>query len=880
MALMTRGAGVEPGVLVERTELMAELRERWREVRERGEGRLVLISGEAGVGKTALIRRHCDSLGHSTRVLWAGCEPAFTPRPLGPLLDIARVTGGSLGEQLETGAQAYDVAGALIDELQSRVDTVLVLEDLHWADEATLDVARLLARRTEALPVMLLYTYREEELGRFHQLRVTLGEIAGKRGVSRIEVQRLSREGVAQLAGPGQVDAESLFLRTAGNPFFVTEALAAGTERVPPTVRDAVLARASRLSVAARELLDAAAILPARAQPRLLDAIAPGSARAMEECIESGMLSVHDSGVGFRHELARLAVEESIAPDRRQSLHELALAALAGPSLGVANLAHLAYHADGARDTEAVLKYASAAAEEAAAVGSHTEAQAQYGRALRYADGLAPAERACLLEQFAEEGHLADGRESSIEAIEEACSIHRATGDTDALGRVLQRSACMLSCAGRPVEARERGAEAVRVFEAGPPGSELARAYSGMCGLLMVEDRLAESLPWGNRALALAEQLGDFEVLVDTLNNLGSAEMGKGDMAGSEKLTRCLELAIEAGLAAPAARAYNNLTFSLMRLKEWGQTEPFLEAGLTYVRSHGLEAWENSLQCNRAMMLLAEGAWDEAADVAATLLRESPPSEPGPRVTASRVLGLIRARRGDPGAWPLLDEAFELASAVGELQYLAPVATARAEARWLEGDAAAAVAETEAALALTADRDVDTLVADLALWRRRAGGLVECPAGALELQRLQLAGQSEQAAQLLRDKKDVYEAALTLGESEDQGARRQALDELNRLGARPAAAIVARRLREAGERGLPRGPRPQTRENPLGLTARQLEVLALLATGMRNAEIAERLIVSPKTVDHHVSAILGKLEVSSRGEAAAKAMQLGLAREG
>ncbi len=877
MALKSRGVGVEPDALIERAEQMAELQERWREVRERGEGRLVLISGEAGVGKTALVRSHCASVGGPSRVLWAGCEPAFTPRPLGPLLDIARVTGGALREQLDAGAQAHDVVGALMDELESPIATVLVLEDMHWADEATLDVARLLAHRAHALPVMLLYTYREEELGRFGQVRVTLGELAGTGGISRIDVQRLSREGVAQLAEPGDVDAESLFLRTAGNPFFVTEALAAGTERVPPTVRDAVLARASRLSSPARALLDAASILPARAEPWLLDAVAPSRGDALEECVDSGMLSFHDSGVAFRHELARLAVEESLAPDRRQSLHALVLAAMTERSLGAPDLAHLAYHAEGARDGGAVLRYARAAAEEAAALGAHTEAQAQYGRALRFAGDLDPSERADLLEQFAEEGHLTDGREAAVEAIEEATSIYRALGDAGGLARALQRSSCLLSSVGRPTPAMERGVEAVQVLEQGAPGHELAMAYSCLSGLLMVEDRNAEAMSWGRRSLALAEQLGDVEALVDTLNNLGCAELGKGDLSGSENLTRSLELALEADLVAAAARAYNNLTFSLMRVKEWELAEPLIEAGLGYVRSRGLDAWANSLLCNRATLLLAVGSWDEAADVAALLLKESPPSKPGPRMVAARVLGLVRARRGDPGAWPMLDESLELASSIGELQYLAPIATARAEARWLEGHPEAALRETEAALALALERDVGPLTADIACWRLRAGAAVECPAGALETQRLQLTGHSEQAARLLSEKKDAYEAALALAEAEDSSAWRRALDELNRLGARPAAAIVARRLREAGERGLPRGPRPQTRENPLGLTARQLEVLELLATGMRNAEIAERLIVSHKTVDHHVSAILGKLGVSSRGEAAAKAMQLGLA---
>jgi hypothetical protein len=324
---------------------------------------MVVIGGEAGIGKTALLRSFCDDLGKSARVLWASCDPLFTPRPLGPLLDVARVTDGELRAQVERGGAPHDVAAAVIRELASPAPTVLVLEDAHWADEATLDVVRLVSRRVATVPALFVTTYRNDQLDRQHPLRGVLGQLPSSGTTLHLALAGLSRLAVAELAQGSAIDLDQLYERTVGNPFFVTEVLAAGEATVPATVRDAVFARTASLSPAAQALLDAVAVVPQPAEMWLLDCLTQTPPGTLEECLRCGILRAEAASVSFRHELARLAVEESLAPDQRLELNSRALGALIEPLLGTVDLARIAHHAEAAADQDAVIRFAPAAAE-------------------------------------------------------------------------------------------------------------------------------------------------------------------------------------------------------------------------------------------------------------------------------------------------------------------------------------------------------------------------------------------------------------------------------------------------------------------------------------------------------------------------------------
>ena len=837
-----------------------------------GEGRLVLVGGEAGVGKTALVRSFLAEVQGSARVLVGACEPLFTPRPLGPIVDVAVQTGGELASLTAAGAGAHDVVNALLAEL-SREPTVLVLEDLHWADEATLDLLRLLGRRVAVPGAFVLVTYRDDELEARHPLRLVLGGLATASSAERITLQPLSVASVRVLCVLHRINADELHRRTGGNPFFVTEVLGAHGEEVPATVRDAVLARAAQLDVEATRLLEAVAVVPGTAELTLLEQVAGDDLKRLEDCLASGMLRADGTAVGFRHELGRRAVEESLPPDRARALHAAVLRALS--SAGEPDRARLAHHAEAAGDVEAVRAHARAAGEHAAALGAHREAAAQYATALRFVDAQNDREVAELLDRRSYECYLTDQIDDALETRRAALERYRTLGDRVREGEQQRWISRLSWFAGHNDDAEAAALEAISLLEPTGAKRELAMAYSNMSQLRMLADELALAIEWGERAIALAEELGDQEILAHALNNVGTADVHMG--RGSERLERSLAIALEAGLEEHVARAYTNLAVRAVQAHEHLAAARHLEDGIAYCSEHDLESWRLYMVGWRALLRLRLGRWDEAAADAEAVLQDPHTAVPT-RITPLVILGQLRARRGDPQPTRPLDEALALARQTGEPQRLGPVAAARAEAAVLLGRRESAALEPDDVR--VADLTDRWLAGEVAVWFSRAGCDVEDADDFPEPFALELAGRHDDAAAAWRDLGCIYEAALSAAWGGSEEGLRQAHRELTELGAANAVSLVARLASQRGVRGLTRGPRRTTKEMPGNLTARETEVLQLLAQGLRNAEIAERLFLSSRTVDHHVSAILRKLGVRTRGQAGAAATRLGLVEMG
>jgi DNA-binding CsgD family transcriptional regulator/tetratricopeptide (TPR) repeat protein len=850
--------------LLERKKCLAELSDWLRRAIE-GAGCIALLGAEAGIGKTALLHEFAKAtLG--ARVLWGGCDALFAPRPLGPLYDIARQAQGDLLAAIASNANREVIFAATLNELE-RAQTLVVFEDMHWADEATLDLLKFLGRRIQRTRAMLVVSYRDDEVGARHPLRFVLGDLP-RATTHRMSLFPLSESAVDQLARQAGKSSADLHRITGGNPFFVTEALAAVADTVPVSVRDAVLARAMRLTPEARKIAELACVVPGRTESWLLEQTVPVDEAAIEDCMSIGMVRSDDGALAFRHELARRAFEDSISQSHRQLLHAKVFAALsARPHISAARLAH---HAAGANNAAAVLQFAPLAAKQAASVGSHREAVSQYQVALLYAQNMAQDERARLYERLSYECQLTAQHEQAIEARRAALEIWRASGARMREGDALQWLSRLSWAVGRRAEANRYGADAVSTLESLPPSPELARAYSNCAQLDMESHELESAVTWAQRAIAIAEPLAENEIFSDALGALGVTRLIAGDAGGWADLERGLRLALNGDLQEQVASVYTDLAAMAVSCRQYDKASRYLSEGLGYCERHDMDSLRLYMLAYRARKSFEQGDWQAASDDAEAVLRH-PLATPITRIPALRTLGHIRIRRGDPQAEAALDEAWALGGAAQELQRIGTLAAIRAEAAWLAGDREGVLMAVAPAYEMVCQRRDPRMKGELATWLWRVGALEGQPAEIAEPYAQEISGDWRAAAFNWKHLGCPYEYACLLAWHGAETEQREALEVLERLGAAPAAQALRKRMRAEGVRSVPRGLRTSTRSNRLGLTRREAEILTLVSQGMRNSAIAKRLFVSTRTVDRHVSAILSKLGVQSRGEAVAMA---------
>ncbi|QNP41562.1 ATP-binding protein [Lysobacter solisilvae (ex Woo and Kim 2020)] len=861
--------------LFERDSLLGTLERLLHEAAD-GAGRVVFVGGEAGIGKTCLATALRDRRG-AAGLWWGACDALQTPHPLAPLHDIARAQPVRFKPLLAQEGGRAPLFEAVLAELQAATaPTLFVVEDAHWADEATLDLLKFLGRRLEQLRCLLLVTYRDDEVTAQHPLRRLMGELPAAR-VTRLQVPRLSADAVEAMAKGALRAHDGLHALTRGNPFFVSELLQHGMDGVPQGVQDLVLARFARLGPMAQQVMQLASIVPRRIDDWLMqDVLAPPLA-AIEECLDAGLLVADGDrqALAFRHELARVAIEQSLSRLRAQELHVQVLAALAHAEPARVSLAWRVHHADRARDAAAVLQLAPDAALEAQRRGAHLEAAAHLRTALAYAGQQPDPVRAVLLDRLAYESYLTDRIEDALVARHAARELWRRMGDRLKEGDAIRWLSRLSWYNGQTAVAEAHADEAISVLAALPPGRELAMAYSNRAQLHMLQGESADAVALGTRALALAVELGDVEIQANALNNIGTARLDAGDEAGRAELEQSLALALAGGFEEHAARAYVNLSFDAVMLMRFPVALAWLERGIAYCDARDLDAWARYMSAYQAAAWFALGEWQRAADQAALVL-QAPNLAPINRIVALTVLAHVRVRRGDPDAPPLLDEALQLALPTRSLLRFGPVIAAQVEAARLRDDHAACMAAIAPLATLEHRSGYRSWVLAEIDCQLRLAGIPHAPAEHCPPPfALQFAGHWREAADAWRALGCPYETARALAAG-DAPAQREALAAFERLGAAPIVERLRRELRESGVRGVPRGQRATTQANPHALTEREVEVLRLLCDGLRNAQIAQRLSRSVRTVDHHVAAIFAKLGVSTRTEAMAAALAAGL----
>ncbi|GAA2479619.1 ATP-binding protein [Terrabacter carboxydivorans] len=867
-----------------------------------GHGRLVYVSGEAGIGKTSFVTASATAARSAARVAVGGCDGSATPVPLGPLRDMLPLLPADLWPD---GADRQDVFTRLVDVLRTpprQEPYLLVVEDAHWADEATLDLLRHLARRIHGCRALVLVTYRPEDATAGGALRMLLGDTASASGTRRIDLPPLSPRAVATLMAErsgdhshaGAVDAARLHDVTGGNSFFVTEVLSGDSVGVPPTVRDAVLARVARLDESSRRALEVVALAGSRAETDLLEGLLSDGLSVLDEPLDRGLLVMTGHEVMFRHELGRLAVAGEVPAGRRIHIHRRLLAALESRGADPARLAH---HADVAGDSRSVLAHAPEAAARAARLGAHREAVDQYRRALHHAaalpvDEVAPARRAELLWSLGYELYLTDHIEDAIESVEAARRIWDGAGDATRVGDAWRCLSRLSWFAGRKDDAEAQAAIAIDVLE-GSASFELALAYSNRAQLRMLATDLAGTREWAHRTLDLADRLDDgagrTEVRVHALNNLGTIEMAAGDfVSGSVMLTDSLQQARASDLHEHAARAYCNLASSAVLQRRHEDARRYFREGIEYCSDRDLDSWTLYLEGWQAQLDLDSGHLAAARDQAESLLRHPDIASVG-EVEPLVALAHVRGRVGDAGADELLDRAWSLAWGMQELQRVAPVVAVRCEFAWLAGDLGEATRVAAEAWPLAESADCPWNRGSVARWlvgpgadgaggaQGGAPGSVG-PVGPVEtLVRsavagplappfaAEVAGAWREAATIWRSLGCPFDEGLALARSGDRDSLTEAVAIFERIGAHAAAARARADLRARGWTA-PRAPRPATRKHPSGLTPRETEVLELLEQGHTDAGIAECLVISRRTAEHHVASVLTKLGVESRRE--------------
>ena len=860
--------------LIEREELLAILDTAFKKVAG-GEGHCLFISGEAGIGKTALVKAFCRQQGNSNIYLGA-CDALFTPRPLAPLFDIlwqVNKDRWAVGPVLEERSALF---ANFFQELSLKKEKILIVfEDIHWADEGTLDFIKFFAKRIYQLPCLFILTYRDDEIHSRHPLRNVIGQLPPD-SFTKIPVSSLSMAAVAKLATEKGYSGEDVYAISGGNPFYVNEILASYSPGVPENIKDSILSVYERQEEGTKHAWQLCSVVPEGLEIERFAKIKSSWNEAMDHCFAMNVIIVQNDKVVFKHELYRRTIEESLSPYKRITLNKMILDLFLESFEKKGEIERIVHYAKNANENEVVFKYAPVAARNAACTGAHIEASKLFLTAIEYSSGRSMDELVTYYEEYAYECYLTNQIKEAIIYQGKALNTWKKNKNTERISYSLRFLSRMWWLDSNTKQAESFAAEAIEVLDNQPSSAVKAMAFSNMSQLKMLCDQNMESLTWGEKAIAVAEEVDDKEVLSHALNNVGSVKMliASSRERGVELLQQSLEIALKNSFHEHAARAYSNLGSIAVKLKDYVFAKKILDEGIQYCEDRDLYSWVLNMLSLKSFVKLETGEWNEAYTIADNLIK----NEDKPRafkISALLVAAKINFRSAKGDAAPLLQRAKTEAFKTMELQRIIPTLITLLEYEWLTGKPQMETEDLDRVINRIDQSIYAAENSELAFWLFKARNQRLTLKDTHKGYDLNGLANIRKSAAIWRTAGCAYTEAFLLFEGSEED-KKNALLIFQRLGASAIAEKIKMEMRSGGIKKIPRGIRESTKSNPAQLTNRELDILQLLQHAVQNKEIAGTLFISPKTVDHHISNILFKLDVNSRAKAVAEAIRLGI----
>ena len=629
-----------------------------------GSGRVVLVRGEAGIGKTTLVHSFLTAVADRALVLMGGCDDLTTPREFGPLWDMAQ-EDPALAGALESGdrSRIYRAAVEIIGRDQK--PTVFVIEDVHWADAATLDLVKVLGRRIGRSHGLLVVTYRDEELDSDHRLRFVIGDLTPST-VERVTLGPLSSEAVAKLAEAHGRDRDFLLAESGGNPLYLSELLRSTEGSVPASVQDATRGRVARLSPTCRELIELVSVVPGGAHRSVVEPVL-GWSSDVDEAVDRGVLLFDGELIAFKHELARRAIEAALPPARRQEMNSRVLSVMIARSAAPAQIVQ---HAVEAGNQQAIVEYAPVAAMQATAVQSYAEAVSHYRRLGACLDRFDPMTRARLLEAWSFASQVEGGAIESLDCARQAVALWRDAGAPDSLGRALRVLSRAAWNAGERDAAEAAAAEAISVLEHGGDPEELAFALSASAQLDMLAFEFDAAILKADSAIALARDAGADSVLAHAWVNKGSALSLADRTTGDQTLAEAIEFATTLGAEEEQVRGIVNRAWAALEHRRLRSATTHIDNAIGVATENNLSGFERYAQATKGLISVFTGDWFTVEDLAPNLTGVDRGTTG--RIVLLTTLGTVRARRGSRRRSPAPGRGMAARTSIG-----------RAPANWL-----------------------------------------------------------------------------------------------------------------------------------------------------------------------------------------------------